>query len=493
MEPRPTLAASAGVLALGSLFTQAAQILSISVLARLVSKPELATYQQLNLFTNLLSPLLLAGVPTGLLFFMSRAGGREEQRAWVSRAYALLGAMGLSAALAAVLLRHPIGDLFNNPRLPAALPLFAPYLIFAFIAAATPPALVAAGTPGLAALLNAALGGFMLVALVTAALIDPSGQSLALGLSASGAALAAASIAAVCRAVGRPRLDPGLRSGLRSLLAYGLPLTVAGLAGTLGFQFDRVVVGASFRPQDFAIYALGAVEIPLGLLLGQAVTTVLVPELAERWREGDRHGMLALWQRAMHKTGLVLLPLFVLLAVMAEEIIRVLYGPAYDRSVGIFRIYLLLIPLRIANWGIIPTAIGRTRMHAGASVILLASNAAVALAAVGPLGLSGPALAAPVATVLAALYYLVRVRHILDAPLSALVPVRALVAIMVVALVAAAPLLLIRDVVTSPLVRLLLGTCTYLVVVGAGLRLTRQIPDTDWTRLTSAVARGRGS
>ena len=109
-------------------------------------------------------------------------------------------------------------------------------------------------------------------------------------------------------------------TGLRSLLGYGLPMTVVALAGTIAFQFDRIVVGTSFSPHDFAIYALGAVEVPLFLLVGQAVTNVLLPALAQHWQTGDRAGMIALWRRSMRKMGVILFPSFVFLMIMADDV-----------------------------------------------------------------------------------------------------------------------------------------------------------------------------
>jgi O-antigen/teichoic acid export membrane protein len=487
-DRRTGLAANAGLLALGSLFTQAALIISLSVLARLVTKPELATYQQLNLLYNVAAPLLLVGTPTALLYFVARAGSTEERRAWVLRAYVLLGTTGLVAACAAVLFRHLLADAFNNPPLSGAIIFYAPYLLFVFIAAATPPALVASGAAASAALLNAALGAFTLIALVTAAVIEPTGKALALGLSASGAALAMASVLAVSRTLGLATTDHELGNGLRSLLGYGLPMTVVALAGTIAFQFDRIVVGTSFSPHDFAIYALGAVEIPVFLLVGQAVTNVLIPALAQLWQAGDGAGMIALWHRSIHKMGVVLLPSFVFLMIMAEDVIRVLFGPGYEESVVIFRIYLFLIPLRVANWGIIPTAMGWTRFYAP-GVILLVANAAIALATVGPIGLAGPALAAPVATALAAFYYVWRLRPVLGIGILGLVPFRPLAMTLLIAALSSAPLLYIKHVPITSALRLVVAACAYSAVVVPALRLTRQIPDEDWERVLRAVRR----
>jgi O-antigen/teichoic acid export membrane protein len=482
------LAASAGLLALGSLFTQAAQIIALSVLARLVAKPELATYQQLNLIYNVAAPLLLVGVPTALLYFIPRASTAEERRAWVFRAYVLLGTTGLLAASAAVLLRHPLAQAFNNPGLSAAVVLYAPYLMSVFIAAATPPALVACGAAGRAAVLNAMLGALTLVALVTAALIEPTGTSLAVGLSASGVALAVASVFTLSRTLGLSATDDDLRRGLRSMLRYGLPLTVVSVAGTIAYQFDRVVVGTSFSPQDFAIYALGAVEIPIVLLVGQAVTNVLIPALAKLWQANDRIGMIALWHLSIRKMGVILLPSFVFLMLMAEEVVRLLYGPGYDESVVVFRIYLFLIPLRVANWSIIPTAMGWTRLYAPGAILVVV-NVAIALATVGPIGLAGPALAAPVATAVTALYYVWRLRPVLETSITRLVPFRPLAKILLTALLAAVPLVYIKYVPMVSSVRLVLAACVYSAIVVAALRLTRQIPDEDWVRLVRLVAR----
>jgi O-antigen/teichoic acid export membrane protein len=485
-DRRTGLAASAGLLALGSLFTQAAQIIALSVLARLVTKPELATYQQLNLLYALAAPLLLVGTPTALLYFVARARGADERRAWVLRAYILLGTTGLLAASSAVLFRHLIADAFNNPPLATAMIFYAPYLLCVFIAAATPPALVASGAARYAAVLNAAVGVFMLVALVTAAVIEPTGESLALGLSASGVALATASVFAVSRTLGLDATDHQLGKGLRSLLGYGLPMTVVALAGTIAFQFDRIVVGTSFSPHDFAIYALGAVEVPIFLLLGQAVTNVLMPALAQLWQNGDSAGMIALWHRSMRKMGVILLPSFVFLMIMAEDVIRVLFGPGYEESVVVFRIYLFLIPLRVANWSIIPTAMGWTRFYAP-GVILLVANATIALAAVGPLGLPGPALAAPIATALAAFYYVWRLRPVLGLGLSGLVPFRPLATTLLVAVLASAPVLYVKQMPGGSALRLVVAACAYFAVVVPALRLARQISDEDWARVPRAV------
>jgi O-antigen/teichoic acid export membrane protein len=454
----------------------------------LVAKDQVAVYQQLSLLYGVVSPLLLAGVPLGLLYFISRAADDEERRMWISRGYLLLAAMGCTSAGIVVVLRHPIALLLNSPRLAPALVLYAPYFFFQFIAAATPPALVGVGRARSAALLNGCLGAFVFVALVTAAIVHPTGQGFALALSASSAALAAVSVAVVWRTVGIGWTNPRERGALRELLGFGLPLALSGLAGMFAFQIDRIVVSANFPPRDFAIYALGALEVPVGILLSGAVTNVLVPELSKYWRNGDRAGMAALWREAIRKTSLLLFPLFVFLMITAGDVIHVLYGAGYDKAVIIFRIYLFLIPLRIATWGLIPQSTGRSSVYLSASPIVILSNALIALTLVHPLGMIGPAIAGPVSTLIAALYFLLRTRLITGIGFRELLPLRTLASTLGVVTAAAAPLLPLQAVDAPPVVRLILGLAIFSATAVLMLRLTMRIRDEDWDRMLAAIA-----
>ena len=200
--PRASLTSNAVSLALGSLFAQVTQILTLSVLARTVAKDQIATYQQLNLLYGIVAPLLLAGIPTALLYFVPRAERAGESREWIMRAYILLGGLGVASAFAVLAVRQPLATLFNNEDLGKALVWYAPYMLFAFIAAVAPPALVASGHARSAAVFNALAGASTMTCVVVAAIVSPTGTGLAVALSSSGALLALASVFMVRRATG---------------------------------------------------------------------------------------------------------------------------------------------------------------------------------------------------------------------------------------------------------------------------------------------------
>jgi O-antigen/teichoic acid export membrane protein len=469
------------------MLSQAATLLSLVILARLVPKHALGGYQQLWLIYGILSPFLVGGVPTALLYFIPRSATREEISKWVRDAYLLLAAFGIVSSLAVFVLRRPIAAGLNDPPLAHALLFYVPYPFFAFLNAAMPSSLIASGRARLAAVLNAANGVVTVAAVVAAAVIRPTSASMAVGLSVSAAILAVVSTTCVVRALGVRGAGAPRTIAWRPLLAYGLPLALTQLAGMIGFQFDRLVISHRYAPSVFAVYALGAVEVPVAIVVQQAVNSVLVPALSRLHAEGELSDLVRQWHAAIRKVSLVILPLFAFLLVMAGSVIAVLYGDKFGGSVRIFRAYLFVMPLRMATYGIITQAMGRTGVNLAASVITLVANIALAVALVFPLGLLGPAIATPLAMLLTVVFYVVRLRGVFGLSVSDLVPWRLLLVNAAIALTCAAPLLALLTVRWNPEIPLVLGAVYFLPAYLAALRVTGRLTPMEWRLLRARL------
>lgn len=490
--PMKNLARDATVLAVAAVLTQGAGMVATIVLAHLLSLGEFGHFQQLLLLYGIVAPLLYGGIPAALTYELARARGDEERRAAVFVATVALGGLGAMFAVLLVVLREPLAAVLQQKgELSTAIALLAPYALLTFIAATMSNALIPVNRARLSALLSAASALVYVVCVIGAAMIAGDVEGLALGMGLSSAFSATVAVVAIRRTIGYRIEWDGLLTRIRRFLAYGIPLALTGLAGLLGFQFDRLVVTHQFSADLFAIYAVGAVELPISMIVQQSVNSVLLPELALMFRDGNTAGMAALWRETIRKTSLVLLPVFVLCMVFADDLMRVAFGARFDRSVEIFRIYLLLMPLRVATYGLIPMAIGRTRINMVASLVVLGSNVVLAIALVGPLGLNGPAWASVIATVLTVTYYLLRLRQPLSLPISSLMPWRLLAGNLLVAAVAVAPVALIHMTDLPSGVRLGVGTLLYAVLVVPALRLTRRITDEDWRRVVALLHRLR--
>lgn len=486
------LGGQAAALALGALLSQAATLVSLVVLARLVPKPALGGYQQLWLLYGIVAPFLVGGVPTALLYFIPRAATRDEISRWVRDAYVLLTAFGVVSSLVVLALRRPIAAALNDPALAHALLFYAPYPFFAFLNAAMPSSLIASGRARLAAVLNAANGVLTVAAVVGAALIAPTAASMAVGLSVSAAILAVISTTCVVRALSLRGGGVPRTVAWRPLLTYGLPLALTQLAGMIGFQFDRLVISHRYAPSVFAVYALGAVEVPVAIVVQQAVNSVLVPALSRLHADGELSGLISQWHAAIRKVSLVILPLFAFLLVMAGSVIGVLYGANFDGSVRIFRAYLFVMPMRMATYGIITQAIGRTGVNLAGSAVMLVANITLAIALVFPLGLLGPAIATPLAMFLTIVFYVVRLRGAFGLSVADLVPWRMLLVNLAVALLCAAPLVALLAVHIAPALRLVVGGGVFAVLYVAALRVTGRLTPMEWQLLRARLPLGMG-
>lgn len=473
-----SLTRQSGALAVGALATQAAQLVLLITLTRLAAKPELGAYQQLNLLYGIVTPLLVAGIPAALLYFVPRSKEPGEIRLWVGDAYILLGVMGASTSIVLAVAHTAVADALGNAALSPVLVFYAPFPFLAFVAAVMPAALIAARRATLAAVLNAASGALTLVCVVTAALIAPDAQHMAVGLVVGQLLATLISTVAVYRSVGISLHRERVVSGSLALLRYGFPLALTGLAGMFAFQFDRLVVSREFTPALYAVYAIGAVELPLSVIVQQAVNAVLVPAMTRQYAAGDMPGLTALWKRAIRRTSLVLFPTFVFFMLTAETV-RILYGAAYHESAVVFRIYLFLVPLRVATYGIITQAIGKTSVNLSASFVLLALNAVLVLALVGPLGLPGPAVATVLATFATAGYYLIRLRAILNLKLRALFPGRLLAANLLISVIAGVPVALLLAVGLHGFLQLVVAAAIYAPCYVALLFVAKRLDQTE--------------
>ena len=141
--------------------------------------------------------------------------------------------------------------------------------------------------------------------------------------------------------------DAGSGSSLRELVSYCIPIALNDTVGALSRAVDRIVVVLFFSAGHFASYHVGAMEVPVSLLLS-AVVSVLIPEISRLSSTGQLDQIGALWKQAVGRLSLITIPLFFLLFTHAGPIIT-LYAPAeYARAEWVIRIFLLALPLRSA-------------------------------------------------------------------------------------------------------------------------------------------------
>src|SRR3989344_7982481 len=120
--------------------------------------------------------------------------------------------------------------------------------------------------------------------------------------------------------------------------------------------------------------------------------------MAQVYSEGNLKRFVALWHASIRKLSLVVLPIFIVAMVFSHEIITILYSEKFATSVPYFRIYLLLLLIRVASYGIILQAIGKTKENLKGSIFFFILNGILNPVLVVWLGLIGPAIATVIST-----------------------------------------------------------------------------------------------
>jgi len=401
----------AGFMVLGNTAQSLAQLATIMVLTRLFSRGEYGSYRQVWLVYFTLSPVLLLGVPYSIFYFMPRLDA-EERRRFALRTVSLLFFLGAALALVIGAGAPLIAASMKNPALVPLLRAFALYALFALPTAVLPNLLVADGRHRAA---GAVIGGFAftLAAVVVVAAAITHQVIWALRATAL-AALVQWAVAAVLltRAHGyRFSLDWG---ALKKQLGWSVPVGLSAVISVLAQRAGNWIVAVLYKsPATYGIYDVGAFEVPLVGVLTFSVTTTLLPIFSGMHHRDEIAALVRLWHESMRKVALILFPVFVVLMVCAEPVMLILFTNKYAASVPIFRVYLLLLPLRTANYSAVLQSVGETRALWRGTLGSLTAVAVVGTLLAHTIGMIGPAIGLVLATYGVSVFWLLRTRRAL--------------------------------------------------------------------------------
>ena len=424
---RTALRHQAFYVVLGDSITIATTFLCSVALARLLPKDAMGTWQQVLYSVGLLCSLVEFGLSASIYrFWPSLDSSKKAVYAKMLAVLAFcLGGLGSVAILLAIPF---LPKLFSNPMLPyamlaaAAVPLgFIPFQLLR-------PILISSGRPVVATSIQTAYS------LITAlALLLPCyfGASLIVGIGYRSVVVLAFSLLAPVVLWRAMREYPLLwsRDLLREVVKYLWPIQVARLPGLLFVYLDKLLMSVLLTPQAFAVYALGAREIPFIGFLGNSMSNVLIPHLvndvrAENWERIKRR-----WQMTCVTTAIVSYPVATFCILNADSIMRLLYTEKYTDSAGPFRIFAAFTLVRVIEYGSLAKATGRTDIIMRATVVSGAILAGISLPMALLFGGVGMAVALLIATCISFTYYLWAYSRVVPGRIGELFPFRRLLAL----------------------------------------------------------------
>ncbi|WP_346858680.1 oligosaccharide flippase family protein [uncultured Draconibacterium sp.] len=204
-------------------------------------------------------------------------------------------------------------------------------------------------------------------------------------------------------------------------LNLGGPLIAATLLSGSAQFVDGFIVTSKFDEETFAVFRYGARELPLAMLLANALSSAMLPAFANK---ENLHENLRQLKKSVSKLMQILFPITAVLLIVSKPVFPVLFNPDFTESATIFNIYLLLVISRLLMPQTILNGLKISKPILSASFLELVLNVVLSLVFVQFWGIAGIAMATFVAYLFEKIYLVVLVRRKLNIQLSEYLSIR---------------------------------------------------------------------
>jgi O-antigen/teichoic acid export membrane protein len=335
-----TLSYQVGILTLGRFAAYLAMFFVPLVNVRTLSVHDYGIYRQYWLLFETISPLLIMSFDQSLFYYLPRARDHREKSVYVTQTVLFLIVMGtVSWGVYGVLhavLGEGLGGVVKQYFWHLCL-----FTLFMMTAHYMESLFVAEKQVERQASYQVVTSTAQAVTVILISYFTRDVSLLVWGLTLFAAVKF---VFALTYAVGvyRPSLRKVSIHSIQEQLSYALPLGMAAIVLLLLTQTDKFIITKALGREEFAIYSIGAFQIPFVGIIRTSITSITFPLMAKLQSEGKRGDILELWQRSTLKTATLFFPIFVLLEVVARPFITILFRETYAAAVPVFMIYLLL-------------------------------------------------------------------------------------------------------------------------------------------------------
>ncbi|MFZ0707251.1 MAG: oligosaccharide flippase family protein [Candidatus Korobacteraceae bacterium] len=340
----PRLAVQAFWLTFAKFISAVLNILIPVLLVRILSQHDFGVYKQVFLFLGTTTSFAAFSVGVSAFYYMPRQPQRGGQIVLNIFVYNLIA--GLVPLLLLLFYPQFLNLVFRSGDLePYAL------LLGVFVMLQLDASLVEMIPTAMQDVRNSTLfvtgsQTLKVVAVVVVALIFRSVRSIVLACMVTGALSVAVLVRYLYRTFG-PFWKHFDRKFFIEQLAYAAPLGAYGIVWVFRKDLDNYFVGAMYSPAQYAIYAIGWMEVPLIQLFIESMLSVMVVRISALHQEGRTEDIRNVLASAINRLATVQFPIYAILLVAGRDLIVFFYTKTYAASARIFYITITLIVLNV--------------------------------------------------------------------------------------------------------------------------------------------------
>jgi O-antigen/teichoic acid export membrane protein len=204
-------------------------------------------------------------------------------------------------------------------------------------------------------------------------------------------------------------------------IKLGGPLIAATfLSGSAQFV-DGFIVTSYFDEETFAVFRYGARELPLAMLMANALSNAMLPDFAKA--DQLKQNLQKLKQSVTRLTHF-LFPLTAVLLLVSHPLFPIIFNPKFAESATIFNIYLLIIISRLLLPQTLLNGLQISKPIMNAAFLELILNVVLSFILVRFFGIAGIAFATFVAFLFEKMYLSIVVKRKLNVGISEYIPIK---------------------------------------------------------------------
>ncbi|MCI2285064.1 oligosaccharide flippase family protein [Colwellia sp. MSW7] len=377
----------------GAALIQGANILLYMVLARLMPTEAFATYRQLFLIQAIVSAMSFSAIPTALLYFCNESKSLRVKWNYIKSICILVLLLGLGIAVVIFFARDTIALAFSNLKLAESLKVFAFVpLATMFVSMLASVFIVIDKTA-----IQIKVAGFIAIVkvapVIIVAFVYNNFQAILWSTVLTHIVVGLFAIWLISY-LGKcyPFKSTVFRVFIPRLCLYSFPLLLASSASILGLKIDHLIVSSLLGTTVYALYTVGAFEIPIFSLIQSSISAVLIPQITRDIKNKDYKQAQTLWKTVSYKSALLSFPIAILFIVEAEYIVTLLFSEKYRAAAPIFALFSSLALLRVITFGLGLRAMGKTNVEFYCTLVYLVSSGIGAYFFTKHLGMQGAAI-----------------------------------------------------------------------------------------------------
>lgn len=403
---RESIVSNSMMLVFVRVVTMSVSIIQTMILSRTLTKTDYGTYSQAILIVGFLAPFFSLGLENAVNFFFNKSKEKEIKEKFINTIFIISVLSGLLCGIFILAFQNQIAQYFGNSAVLGLIFLIAFRPCLQNLIALYQPLFISSGYAIIIAKRNLIISIIQVGVVGGVSCFSDNIELIFLLLLLLDITQILCFTIVYRKKEFRISVFKADFSLVGEILKYAVPMLLAASLSTISVNIDKLMISGLMSTEDYALYSNVSKELPFAFIVS-SFTAVVTPLIIEYINDGRFEDFKTLWSSYLEVGYRVTWPLCVGAAMLAPEMIEVLYSESYLSTEGVmvFRIYTIASMLRFTYFGMIPTAMGRTDIVLKYSGISCLINICLNYPMYLLFGMPGPAIATIISLVISAILY----------------------------------------------------------------------------------------